>query len=88
MKRSDLQQILKDRIEMRIRENHYASDTTDYEIWAFAHFLADELISLIEEQGMQPPAYETYVKVDENLILSKAYRKIKVNKWEPEHETK
>jgi len=51
MKRSDLQQKIKDRIAMRIRENHYASDTTDYEIWAFAHFLADELISLIEEQG-------------------------------------
>jgi len=55
MKRSDLQQKIKDRIAMRIRENHYASDTTDYEIWAFAHFLADELISLIEQQGMQPP---------------------------------
>lgn len=57
MKRSDLQQKIKDRIEMRIREGHYASDTTDYERWAFAHFLADELISLIEEQGMQPPPY-------------------------------
>ena len=66
MKRSDLQQILKDRIEMRIRENHYASDNTDYERWAFAHFLADELISLIEEQGMQPPPYTFKQKVVNN----------------------
>jgi len=84
-KRSDLQQKIKDRIAMRIRENHYASNTTDYEIWAFAHFLADELISLIEEQGMQPPAYETYVKVivekDEPLGMQDT------DTWEKEEES-
>jgi len=45
---------------------------------------AETIIDFLESKGMLPPAYETYVKVNENLILSKAYRKINVNKWEPE----
>ena len=79
MKRSDLQQKIKDRIEMRIRESHYASDTTDYERWAFAHFLADELISLIEKQGMLPPAYMEKT--------APGWPAIRKNEWEPEEES-
>jgi hypothetical protein len=88
MKRSDLQQKIKDRIAMRIRENHYASDTTDYEIWAFAHFLADELISLIEEQGMQPPGGPFRVRNKRWNPEKEEWYEIEecamVNQWEPE----
>ena len=84
MKRSGLQQILKDRIEMRIREGHYASDTTDYERWAFAHFLADELISLIEIQGMLPPAIKVPTTGQEDGEVFEL--NLLVNEWEPEDE--
>jgi len=86
MKRSGLQQILKDRIEMRIREGHYASDTTDYERWAFAHFLADELISLIEIQGMLPPAIKVLTTGQEDGEVFEL--NLLVNEWEPEDEKK
>jgi len=86
MKRSGLQQILKDRIEMRIREGHYASDTTDYERWAFAHFLADELISLIEIQGMLPPAIKVPTTGQEDGEVFEL--NLLVNEWEPEDEKK
>jgi len=90
MKRSGLQQILKDRIEMRIREGHYASDNTDYERWAFAHFLADELISLIEEQGMQPPSAPFRVRNKRWNPKKEEWYEIEewamVNQWEPEGE--
>jgi len=85
MKRSDLQQKIKDRIEMRIREGHYASDNTDYERWAFAHFLADELISLIEEQGMLPPAIKVPTTGQEDGEVFEL--NLLVNEWEPEEES-
>jgi hypothetical protein len=77
---------------MRIREGHYASDNTDYERWAFAHFLADELISLIEEQGMLPPAQE-YLIVDYKIspkgerYWNGDFAKKYVNEWEPEEKS-
>jgi len=90
MRRSDLQQILKDRIETRIRESHYASDDTDYERWAFAHFLADELISLIEEQGMQPPGGPFLIRNKrwdpEKEEWYETEERAMVNQWEPEDE--
>jgi hypothetical protein len=85
MKRSDLQQKIKDRIEMRIREGHYASDTADYERWAFAHFLADELISLIEKQGMLPPAIKVPTTGQEDGEVFEL--NLLVNEWEPEEES-
>jgi len=35
---------------------------------------------------MQPPAYEIYEELPDKYINEVAYRKIKVNKWEPEDE--
>ncbi len=44
----------------------------------------ERLLDFMEEQGMQPPAYEIYEELPAKYMNEVAYRKTKVNKWEPE----
>jgi hypothetical protein len=70
MKRSEMVKALQDRF-----------NTT--EVDAIAD-LADEVIGFLENQGMLPPAYESYEKIPASFMFDDVYRKIYVNKWEPE----
>jgi hypothetical protein len=70
MKRSEMVKALQDRF-----------NTT--EVDAIAD-LADEVIGFLEQQGMLPPAYESYEKIPASFMFDDVYRKIYVNKWEDE----
>ena len=71
MKRSEMVKALQDRF-----------NTT--EVDAIAD-LADEVIGFLEQQGMLPPAYESYEKIPASFMFDDVYRKIYVNEWEPEN---
>ena len=45
---------------------------------------ATEIIDFLEQQGMLPPAYESYEKIPASFMFEDVYRKINVNEWEPE----
>jgi hypothetical protein len=42
------------------------------------------LLTLLEKEGMLPPTYESYEKIPASFMFDDVYRKINVNKWEPE----
>ncbi len=42
------------------------------------------LLTLLEKEGMLPPAYESYEKIPASFMFEDVYRKINVNEWEPE----
>jgi len=45
---------------------------------------ATEIIDFLINQGMLPPAYESYEKIPASFMFDDVYRKIYVNKWENE----
>jgi hypothetical protein len=88
MKRRQLQQMIANLIETGIKEGISATDSTDMETWMVAQSLAEEILTCVESQGMQPPTCTIEKPLTPNMPIydrhGKVTYKVQVNEWKPE----
>jgi predicted transcriptional regulator len=93
MKRSELRKKLFDTIFKRLHNDSGLGDYIDHtEIADLSYEMAEELLSMVEKQGMLPPAQE-YLIVDYKIspkgerYWNGDFAKKYVNEWEPEEKS-